>query len=64
MDKKITRMANSGSGSVLMYGRRWPLSPGTWRVDDRARLLVKVDDARYAPTGWTGGRLVRREDWA
>lgn len=32
MDKRITRLANSGATSVLMFGKRWELSPGTWGV--------------------------------
>lgn len=60
MDKRITRMANSGVTSVVMFGKVWPLTPGTWgvRVPKKAgppRLrfspgaIVGFPDMSFAP---------------
>lgn len=65
MDKKITRLANSGHTSVLMFGKRWALSPGTWgvRVPTKRRPNVKsevykIDDEGYMPMELTGGMCI------
>lgn len=71
MDKQVTRMANSGYPSVLMFGRRWPLTPGTWGVrvptrksPDAKPEVYKIDDREYRHPDDVGGRcvLLRREN--
>jgi len=37
MDKRITRLANSGAKSVVMFGKTWTLSPSTWGVRNPKR---------------------------
>lgn len=67
MDKRITRMANSGATSVLMFGKSWTLTPGTWAVQvptarrpKAERKVYKVDSAAYYHPSTVGGRCVRR----
>lgn len=60
MDKRITRMANSGVTSVVMFGKVWELTPGTWGVripkktgKPRLRispsLIAGLPDMTFAP---------------
>ena len=42
MDKRITRWANMGYTSVIMFGKKWPLSPGTWGVDQARKTVEKI----------------------
>ena len=41
MDKRITRLANSGVKEVTMFGKTWKLSPGTYRIDMGPKVVVK-----------------------
>ena len=69
MDKKVTRMANSGAKSVIMFGKTWPLSPGTWgvRVPTRHHPKVKpqvykIDDDEYVDPRTVGGMCIKRSE--